>query len=419
MRSINRQYLAFEWQRISRLPLGTIASKAAAKTLGVALGLLLLPLTLILHLAGYRHVTVFTDRIGHLALEPDCLLKEQALRLLPRRKRILLAPPRRVANEHLLTYWKPHFIVLRSGLGCFLVAHMSSFGLMRHDISHYARNIGKAQDAYRVYADWGDRPPLLKLNTEDELWGAQMLRKLGLPDQAWFVCVHAREGGYSPIDETLHSHRNSHIENTIPAMREIIRRGGWVIRIGDSTMRHLPEMEKVIDYAHHPEKSDRLDIVLCAKARFLLGNTSGIALVSSAFGIPCALTNMIPLGVLWFNAFDISIPKLVRYQSSNKILTIEDVLGSEIATYQYASQYKAGGLVVEENSAEDIRCLTIEMLDQLEEKLMESGNDHAIQLRAHALINQGHYAYKTRAKFSLTFLRNHPELIDPIETVSG
>lgn len=417
--NLNIHWLRFELNRIRKLPIPTLATRAALKVVGLALGALLVPVAAVFHLAGYRHVTVFTDRIGHLALEPDCLLKEQALGKIPCRKWIMLAPPNRVANEHLLKYWESNFVLLRSNVFCFLVKNMSRYGLMHHDIGHYVRKIGKTQDAYRIYAEWGDRPPLLKINAEDEQWGALMLRKLGLPDQAWFVCVHTREGGYSPIDETLQSYRNSSIENTIPAMQEIIRRGGWVIRIGDPTMRQLPEMDKVIDYAHHPLKSDRLDIVLCAKTRFLLGNTSGIALVSSAFGVPCAQTNMIPLGVLWFNAFDISIPKLIRNQSSNRVLTIKDVLSSEIATFQFSSQYKACGLVVEENSAEDIRCLTVEMLDQLEGKLMESGSDHDIQLWANALINQGHYAYKTRAKFSLSFLRNHPELIQPIETVSG
>jgi len=411
--------LRFEAQRISRLPLQILAGKALVKLAGVVFGTALLPITTVLHLLGYRHVTFFTDRIGHLALEPDCLLKEQALGLLPQRKWILLAPLKRIANEHLLNYWEPHFIVLRSSLCCFLVDNMSRYGLMRHDIGHYIRKIGMTQDAFRIYEAWGDRSPLLKTNAEDEQWGTLMLRKLGLPDQAWFVCVHAREGGYSPIDETLHSYRNSNIENTIPAMQEIIRRGGWVIRIGDPTQRKLPVMEKVIDYAHHPLKSDRLDILLCAKTRFLLGNTSGIALVSSAFGVPCAQTNMIPLGALWFNAFDISIPKLIRNKSSNKILTINDVLGSEIATYQFSSQYKACGLVVEENNPEDIRCLTVEMLDQLEGKLTESEHDLTLRLRVRALFKQGHYAYKTRANFSLTFLKNHPELLQSHKTIAS
>jgi putative glycosyltransferase (TIGR04372 family) len=413
--------LRFELSRIRKLPINIMVRKAVLKFTGFILGAALLPVTAIFHFLGYRHVNIFTDRIGHLALEPDCLLKEQALGQIPRRKWIMLAPPNRIANEHMLTYWEPYFTVIRSGLVCYLISSMTRFGLMRHDIGHYIRRIGKAQDAYRIYADWSERQPLLELNAEDKQWGELMLRRLGLPDGAWFVCVHAREEGFSTVDETIHSYRNSRIENMTPSMQEIIYKGGWIIRIGDPTMRSLPEMDKVIDYAHHPAKSDRLDIILCANARFLLGNTSGIAFVSTVFRIPCALSNMIPLGgALGFNAFDISIPKLIRRQSSNTVLTIEDALGSEISNYQFAQQYEAAGLVIEENSAEDIRHLTLEMLHQIENGILEKKSHDVTLIRIHALITKTHYAYKSRAKFSKNFLQNHPELIKSIETtVSG
>src|SRR5271156_1241861 len=68
--------------------------------------LALLPITLVLHWIGYRRVTVFTDRIGHLAAEIDCFLKEQALGKLPSRRWFMLAPPHRVSNQHLLDYWR-------------------------------------------------------------------------------------------------------------------------------------------------------------------------------------------------------------------------------------------------------------------------------------------------------------------------
>ena len=103
------------------MPLTTLAGKAAAKLLGLGLGLLLLPGTALLHLAGYRYVTVFTDRIGHLALEPDCLLKKQSLGQLKKRKWIMLAPAERVANTHLLAYWQPFFHIVQNPALVFLI----------------------------------------------------------------------------------------------------------------------------------------------------------------------------------------------------------------------------------------------------------------------------------------------------------
>jgi putative glycosyltransferase (TIGR04372 family) len=411
MTPINLRRLEFELRRIRRIPLPTLAGKVATKFLGLGLGLALLPVTALLHLAGYRHVTIFTDRIGHLALEPDCLLKEQALGNIPHRKWIMLAPPGRVANEHLLTYWQPHFWIVRSRFACFLIASMSRWGLMRYDVSRYVRAIGKAQAAYRVYTEWCDRLPLLRLTEQDEAWGRQKLQGLGLPEGAWFVCVHAREGGFSPIDEELHSHRNNNIENTISAVQEVTKRGGWVIRIGDPSMRHLPQIPQVIDYAHHHMKSARLDIVLCAKARFFLGNTSGIALVSSAFGVPCALTNMIPAASLWFGKRDISIPKLIWSQHLGRNLRLDELLNSAVATYQYAVLYEADGLQATENNSDDIHNLACEMLDRLDSCFVMNEADETRWMKVEVLLNHKHYSYRSAARFGVSFLRNHPELL--------
>lgn len=80
---------------------------------------------MVLHFLGYRRVTVFTDRIGHLAIEPDCLLREQALNKIPKRRWFFIAPPRRIANEHLLSYWKSKLPVIENRYACFFLSSLS------------------------------------------------------------------------------------------------------------------------------------------------------------------------------------------------------------------------------------------------------------------------------------------------------
>jgi putative glycosyltransferase (TIGR04372 family) len=361
-----KQRLAFDFRRIKRQGIFYIFRKTITKSLSFALWFFLLPATLLLHFAGYRRTTVFTDRIGHLALEPDCLLKEQALGHIPKRKWILLAPPGRVANEHLLSYWETHFIIVRHPMLCFLISSMSKWLLMRYDISHYVQPTGKPQAAYQLYAEWGSKPPLLKLNEEDEHWADEKLKELGLPVDAWFVCVHVREPGFSPVDEELQSHRNASIQNTIPAMQQITRCGGWVIRIGDPTMTPLTKIPRVIDYACHPLKCDRMDIILCAKARFILGNTSGLAIVGSIFGVPCALANIIPVIAVGFGIHDINIPKLLWSTQLSRYLTYPEILASPISSFVYARLYQENNIIPKENSSEDIRWLVLEMLEALD-----------------------------------------------------
>lgn len=410
MKPINLHRLEFELRRIQQIPLPVLIGKAVAKLLGLGLGLILLPITALLHLLGYRHVTVFTDRIGHLALEPDCLLKEQALGLLPLRKWILLAPPKRVANEHLLNYWEPHFIVIRSGLGCLLVANMSRFGLMQHDVGHYARVQGLAQESFRIYSTWGNRTPLLALNADDCAWGKAALEQLGLPAGAWFVCVHAREGGYSPVDESLHAHRNSDIENYFSAMQLIVAEGGWVIRIGDASMKPLPIMNNVIDYAHHPMKAPRLDVILCASCKFMLGSTSGISLVSSIFGIPAAIANMTPTADLWYGPHDISIPKRIFSQHQHRNLSLEESLQYPHGCYRYANQYVKAGLVLIDNEPEEIAELTDEMMARLSAEDFELPDDMLARTMYKAFLDERYTSLHSCAHLGASFFRKHSSL---------
>ena len=396
--------LDFEWRRIRKINRRILLGKAITKLLGFASGILLLPVTVLLHFYGFRHVTIFTDRIGHLALEPDCLLKEKSMGHIPTRKWIMLAPPARVANEHMLNYWKPHFYIVRNPIACMLIANMSRWGLMRQDAARYIRAIGKAQAAYPIFAEWRYRPPLLQLTEQDKVWGTQMLLNLGLPTDAWFVCVHVRESGFSPIDEELHCHRNGSTENILPAITEIVRRGGWVVRIGDNSMASLPRMTNVIDYAHHPLKSPRLDVLLCALARFILGNTSGISLVGTIFGVPNALANMVPISAMGVGPLDISIPKLHWSIPKQRYLRFKELFDSPISKSQFGKEYAEAGIRLDENSREDILALVIEMFENLDQSQAQQVYNNSAQYKFSALMTQDHYSHGTISRISSSFL---------------
>jgi putative glycosyltransferase (TIGR04372 family) len=407
MNSFRSHRLIFEYSRIRKMSLLTLISKTVTKIAGLVIGIVLLPISAIFHLAGYRHITIFTDRIGHLALEPDCLIKEQLLGHIQKKKWILLAPFDRVANEHLLIYWQPYFIIVRNKLACFFIANLSRWGFMLYTADHYARTPGKPQASYRIYAEWGDKPPILSLNGEDEEWADFMMPQLGLPSEAWFVCVHAREGRFSPVDEEVHSHRNSNIMNTVLAIEEIVRRGGWVIRIGDPTMTPLPRMHGVIDYAHHPLKSQRLDVILCARARFMLATSSGIALVGSIFGVPCAISNLVPAADLWYGPRDISIPKPIWSERESRYLSLAEAMANPLGSYKYAKQFKDAGLAPRDNTPEDIWELVIEMFSRLEGTHILHTNDVNLQKCFKKLIPRNSHAYFSQASFGLQFIRKN------------
>lgn len=369
--------------------------------------LVFLPVTVFLHAAGFRQATVFTERVGHLALEPDCLVKDASLGNVPRRRWMILAPAGKVANEHLLKYWEKHFMVVRNPVLCFLIGSMSRFYFMRHDVSAYARALDQAQMSYRVYAEWGIRRPVLELTAADIQWGRQQLSALGIPEGAWFACLHAREGGYSPHDEEAHEHRNSDIGNYISAIVEVTSRGGWVIRLGDNSMKPLPALPHVIDYALHPLKSDRLDVVLCASARFILGSTSGICLVGTVFGTPCAIANMAPPADLWYGPSDISIPKKVWSDPAGRFLSLRESIAPPHGGFRYARLFAEAGLRLVENSPADIKDLAAEMMDALDGRLAIGDDDRRRLATLRQSMSGTYTSYFSCASFGSAFARNH------------
>ena len=384
------------------------------------LRLLFLPIGLIGHLLGYRRLYVQTWHVGHLAADIDTFLKEQRLGCLPARRWFVTAPEKLVANHHLLTYWRGLLPVVSVPFWAFILEWASRRWVMRQDLSRYVSGYFGTQDIYRINRLWGDRPPILRLRTEDEAWAQSELERLGLRKDQWFVCVHVREGSYIPKNETIQSHRNASVANTIPAMEEIVRRGGVCVRMGDPGMTPLPSIPGVIDYARHSMKSGRLDVVLCAKARFFLGCTSGLSFLSTTFGVPVAHANMIPVETLGIRYCDLSIPKLLWSQSLGRYLRFDEILNSKMGGYFFTHQYQRANLRVEENSPEDILDLVSEMLDRLEGRFLETEEDAKLHAAYCSLFKPGHYSYGTNSRVCLGFLRRHRDLMNgPREVKAG
>ena len=404
-------YAKFEYNRILQQHFLALIIKLLRMIVSLSIWFVMLPLTSILHIMGYRRVTVFTDRIGHLAIEPDCLFKAVALGMIPDRRFFILAPEDRVANRHLLTYWAQKITCYENKTLCFVLNSMSRWKLMQYDVSHFISSVDKTPLVYHINSKWGDRSPLISLSKEDEQWGKEQMKQMGMPDNCWFVCVHARESGFSLIDEQIQAHRNCKISNMIPAMEEITKRGGWVVRIGDKTMKPLSPMSQVVDYALHSMKSNRLDIILCAKAKFTLGNSSGIALVSTIFGVPCAISNMIPVFDLWFTSNDISIPKYIWSDKAGCHLSFSELINSPVSTYRYAILYAQERLRVDENDEEDILGLVVEMLERLSGQLHESDADTILKKRYRRLYQNGSSSERSSAQIAISFLRKNDGLL--------
>jgi len=131
----------------------------------------------------------------------------------------------------------------------------------------------------------------LQLSSKTGRLGQKKLEELKISSNGWYACIHVREGGYYGDFNTA-SMRNLSIANYIPLIEEIVATGGRIFRMGDSSMTKLPNIPGLIDYAHSPWRSARMDAFLIANCSFYIGTQSGLLELAYLLSPPVLVTNM-------------------------------------------------------------------------------------------------------------------------------
>ena len=354
---------------------------------------------------------LLTERaIGHLCVEPDCYIKEEILGLRQRYNTIMLAPARKIANEHLLDYWEKYLRVIRSPWLCVLLEPLAKNRLTGYNTYRFCFS-WKAASFPEIQKRYHGRSPLLVLTESDRQRGRACLRKLGMEESSWFVCVHGREDGY--LGDVNQSMRNVDINNYILAMETVVERGGWVIRMGDPTMKPILNMPHVIDYAHLDIKSDWMDIFLCASCRFFLGSNSGLYHAANVFGVPVIVTNNPHIaGALPYGVHDIGIPKLVWSEKEERYLSFKEVLRTPVGHFRFDTQFKREGLRLVENEPEDLRGVVLEMFEKISGHIVYTAEDEKLQTRFKSLLTPRHFSYGGMSRIGRNFLRKYSFLLN-------
>jgi putative glycosyltransferase (TIGR04372 family) len=368
---------------------------------------------LIFYLLGYRFFMVNAPyRIGHLAAEVDWLLKSRAMGEFRDIKPIILRKRNKSANATLLDLWGRKLPVISNPVLYLLLQPLIRFPALQIGSRDAVVALENAAHYPLILNKWGERAPIFEITDDLSKRGTDALLALGVPEGAWFVCVHARDGAFSPGDESWHSFRNSDISTYDLAIDEIIRRGGWCIRMGEPVAASLAPRPGLIDYPVSPFKSDWMDIFLCSRARFFLGNTSGLAIVSTIAGVPCALAHMAPYGAsLGMHRRDLSIPKLLQRRETGEVLSFREIFSSEAANFRYGNKYNETGLTPIENTPEQVRDLAIEMLDTLEGTLRRTAKDEERQKAYRDLMTPRHYTYHAGSRIGRSFLAENEHLL--------
>jgi len=355
----------------------------------------------------------------------EVYLKAQRLGYCPAGELVLLVDPKsKITNPCYLNYWSRHVTVISdpelirilTPLEKALAIPVAFYMALQEKVVTSRAALGIIREQWLKEA----LRPILILTDEDKKRGWDVMRALGLPDDAWFVCLHVRERGWKGEFNAQQDYRNADIDTYLDAVKAVTEAGGWVFRMGDAgNSRTLPEMPNVIDYAHSDVKSDEMDIFLSAECRFFIGSSSGLYTVAMAFGRPVAMTNLLPACAAYYlSNKDIFIPRMLRFKDGNRLADFVELLTPPLALLEGQSNFEERNIGIINNDADDIKGLVAEMIRRCDGVTAPNRGEERLQQRFQKIYadrgkHYGNSRLAAHARISGKFLKKYKGLLGP------
>jgi putative glycosyltransferase (TIGR04372 family) len=264
--------------------------------------------------------------------------------------------------------------------------------------------------------------------TNDELkFGEELLRKLGIPKGAQYVCLGVKEAAYyasitpdrgygQDLRHQDTDSKNVNIGNYMAAATYLAQQGIYVFRVGSVVGAPLPKERHpmIIDYAT-TQRSELGDITLGARNKFCLTGASGVWVFSASQNRPITYCDTYEFGFdndqLSFGTQTISTLRTLRYKDSKELVPFHKTAFNS-QKWAIDSLLTSLGFEPVPNTPEEILNVTIEMNDWIDGKLELSEYDEELQTKFYNC-----YPPETRkeknqmVKISPSFLRKYQDLL--------
>lgn len=260
--------------------------------------------------------------------------------------------------------------------------------------------------------------PHLSFSKKEEKFGREQLSKLGIPNEAPFICFHARDAVY--LDSLFpsanwhyHDYRDCSIKNYIPAAEGLTKKGYFMVRMGAKVKEPLVTTNPmIIDYAVK-YRTDFLDIYLSAKCFAFIGCGAGIDSVAEIFRRPVAFVNASPFALLfdWNPMIHLVIPKMIWMKEENRYMKFGEILKTGAGNFIFTEQYEKAGLELIESTPEEITDLAMEMEKRLKGTWDETEEDSQLQSRFRSILELNGVKSNAVTRIGADFLRKNKELL--------
>jgi putative glycosyltransferase (TIGR04372 family) len=381
--------------------------------LSIILWPFLLVMLFIKPLVLIRFGLVDSSRIGHFCFFAGYILKKKS----KNKKRCsidILMLSKDVCNKHLKGVFDAHTLI---------------FGYSR--IISYILNFLNAKEMFGRHVIKFPIDDLKLLQEEGALFNIskseksnELLKKLSIPLDAKWVCLHNRDSAYlnsayPEKDWGYHSFRDFDVNTLLSAAEELANRGYYVLRMGAAVAQPMiSENPKIIDYASHSARSDFADIFLLGNCEFYLGSDSGIFAASALFNKPFSFVNFPVPEPLYSTYYWNEAPfifKRLRYKDTGKNLSLREVIEAGLENTSDATIFDKAGVELISNTSEDIKQVAIEITERINGKWISKKEDEELQDKYWDIHNKclkNTHKNKIKARIGTTFLRENRDLLN-------
>ena len=258
----------------------------------------------------------------------------------------------------------------------------------------------------------------------DEYSTDQLLADLGLDPRRPVVLLSLRDPAYYralqgserslPSGREVTSEtdvRNPEIESYRGAVSFLAQRNFSVVRVGVDVLPLDQSWRSILADYGSALRTDRSDVLLARRARFLLNGASGFWAIAAIFDTPQVSTNMYaPFFGSGVFGRDVFAPQLRRVIATGNMQTFRE-MAATAWKYSYESNLERDAVKLVKNKSEEIVELVVEMLARLDGSFHETKADVKRRERFEEIRNLSTGVWE-RGRIGTAFLRRYEHLLD-------
>ena len=240
----------------------------------------------------------------------------------------------------------------------------------------------------RRKSNYLENEKFLELNPKETEKGYEILKKnFGIKKNDKWICIYNRDEGYlknfskkesflkfSVADFSYHDFRNFPIEDLDGVINLFIKKGYFVIRMGNFTIgTSKVKNAKYIDYSKSKINSDFMDVFLFSKCYFTFGGGSGVCMLPATFRRPYFMINNTPILAVFtiYRKFP-GIFKRIRDLETKEILSVQQIINRGVSSIHHKNKFIEKNVENINNSQEELLDFALEALDIVEKGPIEN-----------------------------------------------